>query len=629
MDLARMWRSLSSVVADEVADDVFPRRQLAGVLGLQYVVGGALALAYGLLGPEPAGGTAAFLVCGTVAVVAGLVMGVLCLARLSAKTLTAISHSCIVSAQVVIAAGHLISGVPGSPVLLFVLWTAPYAGIFSPRARWLHLAASAAVILLSAWWLPWPTTGQTVVEVAIRVATVVVSTLLVSRMTAGLRRSATQDPLTGLPNRRVFHAATRAALARRSARGGSVLVLLLDLDRFKHVNDTFGHETGDALLLQVVPRLLSTAGPSDVVARLGGDEFAVMVEDPDGTLDAARVAERLRRVWTEPVDVDGRALHVSGSIGVAVAGPEDTPRTLLRDADAAMYESKRTAPGGFLVFHDDLAERANRLLLLEQGLQRAAHLGELAVHYQPVVALVGERAGQVVGAEALVRWHSAELGHVGPDEFIPVAEQAGLIGALGDWVLDRALADLAGWHAQGAVAPGFHVAVNVSAHQLTADLPGRVATLLERYGLCPAHLGLEVTESAVMHGGTAPEVLARLNDLGVTLLLDDFGTGYSSLSQLRELPFDVVKVDRSFVGGMLRHRRDRALVQAALSLAGALGMSVIAEGVEEEEQAAALRAAGCPAAQGWLFSRPVPAAALPAAVRAAARDVPGVPAPVH
>ncbi|NIZ89730.1 EAL domain-containing protein [Kineosporiaceae bacterium B12] len=279
-----------------------------------------------------------------------------------------------------------------------------------------------------------------------------------------------------------------------------------------------------------------------------------------------------------------------------------------------MYESKRSGPGAFRLFSDDVSARAERLLMLEQGLQQAVERDELTVHYQPVVALSGAAAGCTLGAEALLRWSSPELVAVGPDEFVPVAEGAGLVAALGDWVLDRALGDLAGWRARGEVDEDFQVAVNVSAHQLTAALPDRVAELLARHGLGAASLGLELTETAVVTGGTAAEVLQRLRDLGVTLLLDDFGTGYSSLSQLQELPFHVVKVDRSFVAGMASCPRDRALVLAVLSLAGALGMSVVAEGVEDARQAEQLRAAGCGAAQGWYFARAVPRVDLPAAV---------------
>ncbi|WP_345711873.1 putative bifunctional diguanylate cyclase/phosphodiesterase, partial [Kineococcus glutinatus] len=621
MGPGRQWRALSGVVAEEVADDVFPRRLLVAVLGLQYALGGVLAVAWGLLADLPAATRTAYLCFAASALVGGALMGVVHRSRLSPRALTAVSHACIASAQLVVAGGHVLSGDPAGPVLLFVLWTAPYAGIFSARARWLHVGAACAVIVGTAVWMPWPTPGRTVVEVAIRVATVVSSALIVSRMTDRLRRSATHDPLTGLPNRRVLSAAIRAALARRAGRGGAVLVLLLDLDRFKHVNDTFGHEAGDALLQQVVPRLLAAIGPLGVVARLGGDEFAVVCEDPDGVLTPEEVAGRLGAVWAGPVEIAGRALAVSGSVGVAVATDGSTPRTLLRDADAAMYESKRGGPGSFRVFHEDLAARAGRLLLLEQGLQRAVERDELCVHYQPVVALSGERAGQVVGAEALLRWTSAELGPVGPEEFVPVAEDAGLVAVLGDWVVDRALADLAAWRAAGRVPADFRVAVNVSPRQLGPDLPDRVAQLLDRHGLVGAQLGLEVTESAVVRGGAAPAALQRLHALGVVLVLDDFGTGCSSLSQLQDLPFDVVKVDRSFVAGLERRRCDRALVLAVLSLASALELSVVAEGVEEEGQAAALRAAGCTAAQGHLFSRPwwVPATSNRPGARAAAR----------
>nr|WP_240896723.1 EAL domain-containing protein [Kineococcus vitellinus] len=617
--MARMWRALAPMVAREVADDVFTRRTLARVLGLQYALGGALALLFAVVA-LPARTRPDVVACAAVALAAGALMVLASLLRLSSRALTALSHACIVSAQVLVAVVHTRAEGLGGPMLLFLLWTVPYAGIASARTRWLHLAVTCTALVVASCSVP-GALGVKAVGIVIFAATAVITSVLTARMTTRLRRSATQDPLTGLPNRRLLHAAASAALARRAARGGTVAVLLVDLDRFKHVNDTFGHESGDALLQQVVPRLLAVLGPEDVLARLGGDEFAVVCEDPGGRLDPAEVAARFSRVWAEPVLVGGRTLHVSGSVGVALADRGATPRTLLRDADAAMYESKRRGPGGFEVFSADVAARAHRQLLLEQGLQQAVRRGELAVHYQPVVALAGERGGgrggRVTGAEALLRWRSAELGAVGPDEFVPVAEEAGLVGALGDWVLERALGDLAGWREHGLVDEGFQVAVNVSAHQLVPALPGRVADLLSRHGLSAAHLGLELTETAVVEGGTAPQVLHDLRALGVSLLLDDFGTGYSSLSQLQELPFDVVKVDRAFVAGMSRSPRDHALVLAVLSLAGALGASVVAEGVEEARQAEQLSAAGCAAAQGWYFARPVPAAELPDAVRGA------------
>ncbi|MBB2899462.1 diguanylate cyclase (GGDEF)-like protein [Kineococcus radiotolerans] len=619
MGLTQMWRTLAPVAAAEVADDVFARRTLARVLGLQYVLGGALAALFALV-VLPAATRSPVLTCAVTAFAAGAVMEVVSLLRLSSRAFTVLSHACILSAQVVVAAAHVAAGEAGGPLMLFLLWTSPYAGIFSARARWLHVAAACVALVTASAALP-GAFGTKVVSIAIFAATLVITSMLTAQMTTRLRRSATQDPLTGLPNRRLLHATVAAALARRAARGGAVAVLLIDLDRFKHVNDTFGHEIGDALLQQVVPRLMAQLGPADVLARLGGDEFAVVCEDSSGAVGPVQTAARLTRVWAEPVLVDGRTLHVSGSIGVALAGDGATPRTLLRDADAAMYESKRRGPGAFQVFSTDIAARTHRLLLLEQGLQRAVERRELAVHYQPVLALTGPRAGHAVGAEALLRWRSAELGPVGPDEFIPVAESAGLVNALGDWVLDRVMTDLAGWRARGQVDDDFQVAVNVSAHQLTAVLPGQVAGLLARHGLGARSVGLEVTETAVVEGGTAPQVLAELRDLGVSLLLDDFGTGYSSLSQLQELPFDVVKVDRSFVAGMTRSARDRALVLAVLNLAEALGMAVVAEGVEEREQAEQLRVAGCSAAQGWYFARAVPAAELPAALQQAVGEL--------
>jgi diguanylate cyclase len=602
--------------ASACSDQVFAPRSLARVLAVQYAAGGALALGWALLPTqEPFPGRPVVLMLAGLAIALGAVMGGLSFAPLSARALNQLAHACILSAQVVIATAYAATQDPASPLLLFVLWTTPYAGIFSRRTRWTHVAITSLLLVEATVAMPGAVLLQAVAHLVILLATVVVATLLVSRMTERLHVAATHDALTGLPNRRLFHAATKAALARRAVHGGSVLVLLIDLDRFKHVNDTFGHAVGDVLLQLIAPRLRGSLRSSDVVARLGGDEFAVLCEDPSGTLDPQDVLARVASAWVDPVQVGGRRLYASGSVGVAIASDSDTPDTLLRDADTAMYEAKSGVGVRSSVFDPSAGtERGRRLMAMEHGLRDAIARGELALHYQPVLALQDLRP---IGAEGLLRWTSSELGDVGPDEFIEVAERSGLIDQLGTWVLDRALSDLAQWRRSGVVDEAFRVAVNVSAHQLTEALPGQVEALLARHRVPPSNLGLEITESAVMTGETPAAVLDRLHALGVTLLLDDFGTGYSSLSHLRRSPFDVVKVDRSFVAGLCTRGEDHALVTGIRSLAHALGKTVVAEGIETSRQLNELRVAGCDKGQGFLFSRPVPADRLAAALSAA------------
>jgi len=591
-----------SVVASE---QVFVPQQLARVLGIQYAVGGLLALAWVLWLPADAGpGRDVVLVLAVLAEILGAFMAALSIAPVSDRTLDRAAHACILSAQAVIAIGYAASQDPETPLALFMLWTTPYAGIFSRRARWAHVATTTIFLGVASLAMPAEVAPQAAAEFVFVLATVLVATLLVSRITQRLHVAGTHDALTGLPNRRLFQALTRAALTRRAAKGGTVLVLLIDLDRFKDVNDSYGHAVGDQLLELLAPRLQASLRSSDVVARLGGDEFAVLCQDPSGAVDAEAILTRLLTAWaTEPVQVGERRLYASASVGVVVALDEDTPETLLRNADTAMYEAKAAGGSCWRVFDPGATGRSQRLVAIEQGLREAAARDELELHYQPVLAL----APRPVGVEGLLRWTSPELGQVAPDEFIPVAERSGAIAALGLWVLDRALRDLAGWRRSGVVDEAFSVAVNVSALQLTQSLPGEVAALLAQHRIPAANLGLEITESAMMTGEVPGTALDRLHELGVTLLLDDFGTGYSSMSHLRRFPLDVVKIDRSFVSGMVEQEQDHALVMGALSLAHALGMTVVAEGIEDERQLLALHAAGCDAGQGYGLSRPVPA----------------------
>jgi len=402
------------------------------------------------------------------------------------------------------------------------------------------------------------------------------------------------DALTGLPDRAAFAAALRAA------RGDRVAVLFLDLDDFKLVNDGFGHEVGDRLLIQVAQRLRGAVREDDLVARLGGDEFTVLCAGADQAA-ATLAAGRLRAALGHPFDVAGQRRHVRVSIGIAVSG--DAPvETLLRDADSAMYQAKQAGKDRVEVFSDATRARVLRRIELEQKLGEALEAGELEVHYQPQVDLV---SGRLVGVEALSRWSEAT-----PDEFIPVAEETGLIGPLGAAVLRTAIADLGRWHAQG-IKP-LTATINVSTRQLEdPDFADVVSEALENAGLEPPMICLELTESALMGAGAASlRCLHKIKELGVYVGIDDFGTGHSSLARLRALPVEVLKVDRSFIDGLGTEHEDSAIVAAVLSLAHALGLHVIAEGVETALQANQLIALGCHVAQGYLFSPAVPAAQI-------------------
>ena len=413
------------------------------------------------------------------------------------------------------------------------------------------------------------------------------------------------DALTGLPDRAAFLAALRVA----TAGGEKVAVLFVDLDDFKLINDGFGHEAGDRLLIQVAQRLRGAVRESDLVARLGGDEFTVLCTG--GGIDQLHTtfaAGRVRAALGEPFDIAGQRRYVRVSIGCRVSVPgEMDHEVLLRDADAAMYQAKVAGKDRVEVFSEATRARLIRRLELEHELRAALEAGTLAVHYQPQVDLDG---GRLVGVEALARWTAAS-----PEEFIPLAEETGLIGPLGAWVLQTACRDLAGWHAAG-LEP-LTVTVNVSARQLEdPDFPAVVSGALAACGLHARNVCLELTESALMGARTASvNALRTLKDLGVYVGIDDFGTGHSSLSRLRDLPVEVLKVDRSFVDGLGTEREDSAVVSAILSLGHALGLHVIAEGVETPLQADQLLALGCRVAQGFLWSPAVPAAELAALAR--------------
>ncbi len=416
------------------------------------------------------------------------------------------------------------------------------------------------------------------------------------------RHQATHDALTGLPNRVLLRDRIEQALASASRTSGEVAVLLIDLDRFKEINDTLGHSYGDELLCQVGPRLESVLRQGDTVARLGGDEFAVLLPVVDGAEEAQAVAERLRGALHRRFEVQGVALDLEASVGIALSPWHGTDvEELLRNADIAMYVAKEVKAGAVLFIPEEHTTGRTRLTVLGD-LRTALDAGdELFLHYQPKVSLDG---GRVEGLEALLRWQHPQLGLVPPSEFIPVAEGTGIIIRLTERVLGMALGTMRGWLERDLAVP---VAVNLSARcLLDASLPDLVARLLAEHGVPASLLRLEVTESAVMSDAArCMDVLQRLHELGVRLSIDDFGTGYSSMVHLRRLPVDELKIDRSFVLGMTTMPADAVLVRTAIDLGHNLGLTVVAEGVEELEHADALRVLGCDVAQGYHFARPM------------------------
>jgi diguanylate cyclase (GGDEF)-like protein len=423
------------------------------------------------------------------------------------------------------------------------------------------------------------------------------------RATAEYR--AQHDALTGLPNAVVFADRVDVALTAARRNGRRAAVLFLDLDRFKSINDSLGHAVGDQLLRAVASRLQGALRDSDTVARNGGDEFTILLSSVDDEMDCARVAEKLLGVFAAPIVAGARELVTSTSIGVAMF-PDDGEdvETLLKHADTVMYRAKANGRNAFQLYTSDMSARARVRLSLESNLRNAIDRQELQLHYQPKVDLTSQ---EVVGLEALVRWPHRELGFVGPDAFIPLAEETGLIVPLGEWVLETACRQAKEWVDIGL--PAVPVAVNLSARQFADHrFEGVVERILDRTGLDPSLLELELTESVFLHDvAGASATLRRLRSLGVGCSIDDFGTGYSGLTYLATMPIDSLKIDRSFIGAIRGELDESPIVEAVIALAHSLRMTVIAEGVETDPQARFLRAHGCEQMQGYLFSPPLPA----------------------
>lgn len=422
-----------------------------------------------------------------------------------------------------------------------------------------------------------------------------------------LRHQALRDPLTDLPNRNLFAQRLKRALSRAAGRGESAALLFIDLDDFKDVNDSLGHEAGDRLLLEASERLTALLAPTATVARFGGDEFAILLEHLPDETEATRVAGRIIGALGEPFVLAGREASVSASIGiVALPASSGGPEDLLRDADVAMYRAKEEGKGRYRVFEESMRARILQRLRLEGELARALQQEEFALHFQPKVALPD---GKIVGFEALVRWHHPERGQLPPSAFVPLAEETGLIVPIGLWVLEEACRQAKEWQESFPGDPPLVMCVNLSARQLRdPELVSGVARVLEKTGLDPASLDLEITESMLVGDtGASVGVLDSLKNLGLNLIVDDFGTGYSSLSYLKRLPVDFLKIDRSFVAGIGKDTKDEAIVSSVVGLASSLGMAVIAEGVESAVQATRLYELECGLAQGFYFAGPLPA----------------------
>lgn len=412
------------------------------------------------------------------------------------------------------------------------------------------------------------------------------------------------DPLTNLPNRRLLSDRLSVALSQASRDDRIVAVLFLDLDRFKAINDSLGHRTGDSLLQELGSRLRACVRAGDTVARMGGDEFVVVIPSLTDTAAAIAIADQILEAVRVPFAVDGRELVITGCIGMSIYPHHAIEsEALVRQADVALFECKRRGRDGWRMYDASMSTRSYERFELENDLRRALRDDELRVYYQPIFDM---RSGVAVGLEALVRWEHPVRGLLTPDLFIPIAEENGMIGRIGDWVLREAAQQNAAWQREGL--PKVAVAVNVSAHQFDMPIVELVQSALDDAGLDPEYLALELTESILMQSAASPShTIQELKSLGIRIAIDDFGTGYSSLSYLERFPIDVIKIDRSFMPGDTQVPQAGLIASAIISLAQSLGLHVVAEGVETHEQREFLIARGCAIAQGYLYSPAVPA----------------------
>jgi diguanylate cyclase (GGDEF)-like protein/PAS domain S-box-containing protein len=448
-----------------------------------------------------------------------------------------------------------------------------------------------------------------------------------------LTYQALHDPLTGLPNRTLLLDRIGHALALAKRHGSTAALLYVDIDNFKLINESLGHDVGDELLICVARRLQDVLRSSDTVARVdrdilarvGGDEFVVLCESLAAERDAIDIAERIGVSFAEPFQVADQRLFVRLSIGIALNNTSTSSVSVIRDADAAMYRAKERGGDRYELFDPEIRARVLDRIRKENELRDAIEADQLRLHYQPIVAVLD---GAFVGAEALLRWDHPERGLVAPLDFIPLAEESGLIVPFGRWVLERALEQLVLWQATLGAGSPLRVSVNISARQvMDDDLPTLIHELLKRYRVRPSQLVLEFTESILLDDTEArAAVLGDLRKLGVRLALDDFGTGYSSLAYLRRLPFDALKLDRSFISGLAHTVIDPQITAAVIEMARALEMTVIAEGVEEGDQLECLRRLGCHFAQGYYFAAPMPAAELTVMLQHAASTPAQLPA---
>jgi diguanylate cyclase (GGDEF)-like protein len=417
---------------------------------------------------------------------------------------------------------------------------------------------------------------------------------------------ATKDPLTGLLNRRSLTERLEHAMVRAARQGEQLALLFLDMDRFKAINDTLGHDAGDELLRQVADRISAAVRGSDIVARLGGDEFVVLMEGLPCYTAAAEVARKIIKATSLPFNVGLQNVKTSVSVGISLF-PQDgtTTHTLMRSADLAMYHAKQERRGSVQFFHEELNARLIERSQLEQELQHALENDEFELYYQPKVDAA---SGRVAGVEALLRWHHPRLGLLSGGQFMQAATDTGQVVPIGEWVISAACAQARAWQESDQVYPNLPIAVNIAIPQIYADLPEVIYRSLRKYDVPSSSLQLEITESLLIRDvEKATSVLREISESGITIAIDDFGTGYSSLSVLKALPIDILKIDQSFVRDLGKDLGDNAIVAAIVNMARALALRVVAEGVETQEQLTILRELGCDEHQGYFYSRPLPA----------------------